>query len=803
MIIYGVNLKLPELLAYSSIKNLEIAIYAGASSICLPGEIYYEENLNFEEIEKAVKIAHLYNVNIYLSFNALIKEDEFIDVLKYIIALYKIGVNGIIVQDLGLIKVIKDILSKLSIHGSAQLNIVNSLGLTWAKDIKIKRIGLSPQLNYEELKYLSQFAHSMNLESEILIHGELCSSYSGLCSLNRCENSLICNKKYKIGKEDFYLLSRKDISLYSKLDELLKLYIDCFRVEGNVEDKNYIVTVINSYRMALNKRKFKSNIEEKDLKAIENLSIVSNRGESADHAFDKNLIDEKKINNHGLYIGKIENVDFNSFTINLKPKLLSSIELGDVLAIKSKDEYFNLELLTKPVLKDDSLIIKKSNKDKGFKISKGYEVYLRKSKAISEFSNDLINNEKLWKIKKSKIAINYYMDKNNHPILKGFINLVNGKKLLINKKGDESLQLAQNKPLTIENLRANFLKIGKLPFIITDIKFKYNENLFAPISQINKLRREFFSELSDLIINSYLPIDKNQVDKEFKTFYLRYNNQSLKKDKIKDHNLSIYINDLDILKFITTTGFNFKRVYLEIPHEGDDFNKKNKININYMVNFMKTAIAISKNGSYELIWKWDDIIHEEIKDGFIKAYGILNKLNIKLNVMAGFLGLDIYLKDKYNINVLGSKNLNIYNSMSFLNLKNYSLLTLSLELSKKDLINFISKYNILSEYEKLPEHEVIVGGISEILRTKVPITNTKTNNEIFLDDLNNNLYPIKKDITGKFTILLNSTNILLFDDIQFLKSNSINNFAIDCRWQTKEYIKTIHKSFKIAINKKH
>ncbi|MDR3291470.1 MAG: U32 family peptidase, partial [Methanobrevibacter sp.] len=754
-------MKLPELLAYSSIKNLEIAIYAGASSICLPGETYYEENL-FDEIEKAVKIAHLYNVNIYLSFNTLIKEDEFIDVLKYIIALYKVGVNGIIVQDLGLIKVIKDILPKFSIHGSTQLNIVNSLGLTWAKDIMIKRISLAPQLNYEELKDLSQFAHSMNLESEILIHGELCSSYSGLCSFNRSENSLIRNKKYKIGKEDFYLLSRKNISLYSKLDELLKLDIDCFKVEGSIEDKDYIVTVINSYRMALNKRKFKGNIiDEKDLIAIEKLSIVSNREESADHTFDKNLSDEKKINNPGLYIGRIENLDFNSFTINLKPKLLSSIELGDVLVIESKDKYFNLEILIKPVLKDSVLIIKKSNKDKEFKISKGYKVYLRKSKAISEFSNDLINNEKFWKIKKSKIAINFYMDKHNHPILKGFINLVNGKKLSINKKGDESLHLAQNKPLTIENLRNNFLKIGKLPFIITDIKFKYNENLFAPISQINKLRREFFSELSDSIINSYLPIDKNQVDKRFKTFYLKYNNQSLKKDIIKDHNLSIYINDLNILKFITTNDFNFKRVYLEIPHESNDFNKKNKININYMVNFMKTAIAISKNGSYELIWKWDDIVHEEIKDGFIKAFGILNKLNIKINVMTGFLGLDIYLKDKYNINVLGSKNLNINNSMSFLNLKNYSLLTLSLELSKKDLINFINKYKILSEYEKLPEHEIIVGGISEILRTKIPITNMKTNNEIFLDDLRNNLYPIKKDTMGNFTILLNSTNILL------------------------------------------
>ncbi|MDR2873948.1 MAG: U32 family peptidase [Methanobrevibacter sp.] len=833
-------MKLPELLApVSCLDNVEIAIFAGASSIYLSGKKYgaryYSDNLSFDEIETAVKIAHLYNVKVYVTVNTLIKEEEFDEVVKYLVNLYKIGVDSVIVQDIGLIKVIKDILPNFNIHASTQLNIHNSLGLIWAKEMGIKRVVLARELNYNEIKNLVDLTRSIKLELEIFIHGALCFSYSGACSLsffnggrsgNRGMCAQPCREKYKISDEEgkdcsnynkgyFYLLSTKDISLYPKLDELLDLNIDSFKIEGRMRNKDYLATCVNSYRLALNKRKFNRNSkDEKDLIAIENLKLVFNREDSKGYIFDKNhedLMNTKKVGDNGLYIGKIEKDNSKNITIQLTPNLLYLIERGDGLAIENNNEYVGLDISTKPIFRGEdkkTLIIKKLNKDKKLEIRPNSKVFISKSKSRMQFTHDLVNDRELMKIKKSKISINFDTDKKNHSIVSGFITLTNGKKLSIKKKSDEPWQIARNKAITREILKEQFFKIGKFPFIITSINFNYDENLFTPISQINKFRREFFTEINDLIVNSYLPDDINLVEMKFNS-YLNNKNDNNHPDLVnKKNNLSIYINDLDILKLINENHLDFKRVYLEVPYENKEFNKKNKnrkdkININYMVQFIKEAVSISKDRNYDLVWKLDDVAHEELKNGFIKAIAILKKLNIKIGLMTGFLGLDIHLKSNKH-ELLGSKSLNICNLSSLLNLKDYSILTLSPELSMKDINVFANNYNFIktnSPDKKLAKPEIIVAGNIEVLRSKIPISDLNSSKEISLDTLKGKSYPIKKDVQGNLNILLNDLDLSLFNDIQFLKSKLIKNFALDCRWKSFKYIKIAYNYYKIAIEK--
>jgi putative protease len=862
--------KLPELLApVSSLENVQIAIFAGANAIYFGGKKYglrtgYDyttldhnvqnnekkqglrndvtkdlgtgviKNLSFDEIEKAVRISHLYNVKVYLTVNTLIKEEEFVDVVKYVVNLYKIGVDAVIVQDVGLIKAVKDIIPNFNICGSTQLNIHNSLGLIWAINNGIKRVVLSRQLEYTELKNLSDFAKSIQLELEIFIHGSYCFSYSGsACSFsffssgkNAQEGTCTrpCRQKYKIAirnskksiknNEDYsYLLSLKDMALYSALDELLDLNIDSFKIEGRTRNKDYLATVVNSYRQALDKRKYKvENFNEKDLIAIENLKLVFNRQYSKGYLFDKeyqNLMNTKRVAHNGLYIGKIEKDDPEKITIKLKHDLLYQIEIEDSLIIENNNKYIELDILTKPILKGKTLIIKKLDKDKKLEIILNSKVYITNSKSRTQFVHDLVNDEHLRNIEKSKIDIEFYIDKENYPVLTGFISLANGKKLTINKKSNEPWQLAQNKTITKEDLKEQFLKVEKFPFIISSINFNYDENFFADINQINKFRQDFFSEINDLIVNSYLPKDINLVDKKLNSYLnnsdlVNKNEHELKLINEKN-NLSIYINDLNILKLINKNNFNFKRIYLEIPYGKNNFNKKAVIDIDYMVQFIKEAVNILKDSDYELVWKLQDIAHEELKNEFIKAINILNELNIKISLMTGFLGLDIYLRtNKQNLNILGSKYIDIYNATSFLNLKDYSILTLKPELSIRNMGILADKYNtfiVNKNDKKLPKPEIIVAGNLEIFRSKVSISDLDTPDEIFLENLKGNLYPIKKDIQGNSNILLNKEDLSLFKDIQFLKSKLIKNFALDCRWKSFDHIKILYDYYKIAIEK--
>ena len=127
-------MRIPELLApVGSKDHLKVAINAGASAVYLSGKNYgarkFAENFTLEELEEAVNIAHVHNVKVYVTVNTLIKEDELESVINYVSKLYSMGVDAVLVQDLGLIELINEHLPNLKIHASTQLTCENQLKL--------------------------------------------------------------------------------------------------------------------------------------------------------------------------------------------------------------------------------------------------------------------------------------------------------------------------------------------------------------------------------------------------------------------------------------------------------------------------------------------------------------------------------------------------------------------------------------------------------------------------------------------------------------------------------------------------
>ena len=179
-------MRIPELLApVGSMDHLKVAINAGASSIYLSGKEYgarrFAENFTLNEISEAVNTAHLHNVKVYVTVNTLIKEDELQDVMNYLSNLYSIGVDAVLVQDLGLVELINKHLPKLKVHGSTQMTAENQLKLDYLESKGIKRIVLPREMRKDEIKNLRT-----NMELEIFVHGALCYSYSGQCLMSSC-----------------------------------------------------------------------------------------------------------------------------------------------------------------------------------------------------------------------------------------------------------------------------------------------------------------------------------------------------------------------------------------------------------------------------------------------------------------------------------------------------------------------------------------------------------------------------------------------------------------------------------------
>ena len=397
-------MKLPELLApVGSGEHLKLAILSGANSVYLSGENFgarkYAENFTVAEIREAVKYAHLHNVKVYVTVNTLIKEGELEKVSNYLLELYEMGVDAVLIQDIGLIKIINENIPKLRIHASTQMNLHNIEGIKWASEHGIKRVVLPRETEMNELKEIIDYAHSLNIEIEIFAHGALCYSYSGHCLLssmqggrsgNRGTCAQPCRERYELNinkskrinpkTEGDYLLSPKDLSLYEHLDEIVNLEVDSIKIEGRMRSNDYVATVVKNYRKRLNKLRYdktskalnrnikelerkskgkkgrstdlkklkdKENIAKlkeeqrlQNLESLEELELVFNREFTTGHLIPKNnpmIMNRKKPGHQGLYIGKVHryNPQTEEIHILLKDNLIHIPEKGDGILIET------------------------------------------------------------------------------------------------------------------------------------------------------------------------------------------------------------------------------------------------------------------------------------------------------------------------------------------------------------------------------------------------------------------------------------------------------------------------------------
>ena len=755
-------MKIPELLAPAgSMEHLKIAINAGASSVYLSGKNYgarkFAQNFTLDEIHEAVKLAHLHNVRVYVTVNTLIKESELESVLNYLNELYAIGVDAVLVQDLGLIELINRHLPKLKIHASTQLTCENQRKLDYLESKNVKRVVLPREMRKEEIENLKT-----NMELEIFAHGALCYSYSGQCLMssfkggrsgNRGTCAQPCRQKYRLNNKEDYYLSPRDLCLYDELKEISEMNIRCIKIEGRMRSKQYLAIVISEYRKALNK--LKSNKTSK----TENLKLVFNRGFTKGQ-FKSTYERSIRPGHLGLKIGKVIETKKSQIAIKLNDDLKTIPDKGDGLLFIKKDNDYGMEISQNPIVttlnhfnknkikqvkdltrKNKVLIIKKvrQNKKNNFKLENS-DVYLTKRNSLTRKAKEIENSGSSFV--KSKLILTFSL-KNKYPKVKGRLTLANHREVTYEVIGTAKFETPLKRNVTGETIEKQLSKLDNYPFEITQINMNYDGSLFIPIKEINKIRRELFEGLESEIHKLY----ENKKEK--------INLRQIEMKRSDEISLSYYTNNLDDLKEIA----DVKRVYLEIPPNDS---------INFMVNFLKQSIETAFNKDYELIWKWPDIAHDNLVKSLTKVKGILNKLNYPIKIMSNDF------KGEY-----GPYSMNITNTESINSLKDYKIITISPELRKRDY------EDIIKNCEDNSKIEILVQGPLELMKTrygfKENIKNASLNDE----------YPIRPSLSGEELIIFNNEDLSLIDEIGYLKSIGYVNFSIDGRYKNKDYIKMI------------
>lgn len=266
---------------------LVAAIQNGADAVYFGGGNFnarrMANNFSGNELIRAVDYCHERAVRAYITLNTLLFDREFASAMDFTAELYRIGVDAVIVQDLGLAKVLKREFPELELHASTQMGIHNLQGLKYCKSAGITRAVLAREMGLERIKSLS---NNSDVEIETFVHGALCMSFSGSClyssmagerSGNRGTCAQPCRKHASVsgrpGAKDF-CLSTNDICMLDMLSDLKDAGVKCIKIEGRMKKSEYVATVTRCYRAALD------GADEQELKKLKAETFeIFNRGE--------------------------------------------------------------------------------------------------------------------------------------------------------------------------------------------------------------------------------------------------------------------------------------------------------------------------------------------------------------------------------------------------------------------------------------------------------------------------------------------------------------------------------------------
>lgn len=555
---------------------LEAAIYNGCDAVYISGKMYgarkFAKNFSLEEIDRACKLCHLYGVKLYITVNTLIYDDEVEDFINYIRSLHKIGVDAVIMQDIGMIDLVCKKFPNLEVHASTQCDNHNKEKVQLLKDLGVKRVVLARELSLEEIDNID-----VSIEKEVFVHGSLCVSYSGLClfssailgrSGNQGACAGMCRLPYEFYEDDSkleldgdYLFSMKDLCSFDLLKKILSSSIDSLKIEGRMKSASYVGYITRVYRNLIDKF---YNGEDVKLthEELKNLQKIYYRG------FTKGFLGNDKVNNlvsitnpnHiGVPVGKV--IDTSS---RIKMLLTDKLSQGDGIRFSNKKG-----MIVNYLYDEKGLLV--SSLDKGATCYVDNKVNLSE-KGIVNKTTDFLLNKELSVFPKRVVPITF--DVYCKTLEKLRISISDGENTFT-VEGNEVCK-AINRSITHNDIREKLGKLGDTPFEIINVDFTMDDDAFVPIKEINMIRRELTEKLIDSRSNKKV----NFIEKEFiyeedeGVLFDKYVVSVCNEEQLLEclnYNVNIYTKNYALYKKYHDKGVNYKTERVVNDYKNSDF----------------------------------------------------------------------------------------------------------------------------------------------------------------------------------------------------------------------------------------
>jgi U32 family peptidase len=497
---------------------LRAAVANGADAVFFGSEKFNARaranNFMIDELADVMSFLHLYGVKGFMTFNILVFEDELDEARKLVEACIDAGVDAVIVQDLGLVKLIREISPDFPIHGSTQMTITSPEAVEFTKPFHLERVVLGRENNLKQIKMIGDQAR---LPMEVFVHGALCVSYSGQCltsemwggrSANRGECAQACRLPYDLMVDGVekpmgdvaYLLSPKDLAALELVPELIEAGVTSFKIEGRLKTPEYVANVVSKYRKAIDKY-FAGENPRPSKEEVRELQQSFSRGFT--HGFlkgtnNKQLVDGTFPKSRGVYVGRVKQILADAVICELEAPLKRGdgivFDAGDPTKPEEGGRVYDLRRKGRKLegeAEGGMIEIVPGRNDVNLKrLHVGDRIWKTSDPALDKRLRQTFETDKPYRVFPVKVKV---LGTLGQPLKTWWTDLQSGSTVMV----ESELQLvqAEKRPMDHAFLEEQLGRLGGTIFELAELDVTLNGDLIVPMRELNQMRRHAVAQL--------------------------------------------------------------------------------------------------------------------------------------------------------------------------------------------------------------------------------------------------------------------------------------------------------------------
>lgn len=509
----------------AAIENGADAVYFGLNRF---NARMRAENFTEADLPAVMAALHKRGVKGYVTLNTLVFPAELAEAERYLRTMITAGVDAVIVQDVGICRLIRQLSPDFPIHASTQMTITSAAGVEFAQTLGCQLVVLARECSLQEIRKIQTqlAARGTGLPLEVFVHGALCVAYSGQCltsealggrSANRGECAQACRMPYELWANGqpvdlgnrAYLLSPQDLVGLEVIPELIAAGLTCFKIEGRLKSPEYVANVTRIYRQAIDRVMPTSRDSQPQPDPHHTFPAIA---EEPSNTVNSDRYALEMAFSRGLYTGWFRGID-NQALVHAQFGKKRGVYVGTVTRIQAQTITIQLQA---PIKAGDGIVFDHGHPEMREEGGRVYTVQLRGETAVLTFGQDAVNfrrvhvGDKVWKTSDPELdkalRQTYAGDlpKWQRPLSLAVYGSV-GEPLVAIARDDQghiaqaestiTLVTAQRHPLDSDRLRDQFGRLGNTPFYLDQLTNQIEGAVMLPMSELNRLRRHLVEQL--------------------------------------------------------------------------------------------------------------------------------------------------------------------------------------------------------------------------------------------------------------------------------------------------------------------